>query len=223
MLNTSDAASSIIGDWSSVSITSTSAKDGPPKSSAEAAEASSTIGNALIAASQLLTEKLAEGDSCICACIDVSVRSGSIMIEVSSLDGVSTSARGAVEAGFAFSGVGQMPSCSYRSKKLELVGGDLKLMLVDLDLGRSTAPEALRCIVAVDPSCGLYELGVGGRERLGAEMNGELGVERGVVTLCVLTLLPPTTEVEPDESEAPTIFVDEADGDRKNMLEEVGK
>jgi hypothetical protein len=51
-----------------------------------------------------------------------------------------------------FSGVGQMPSCSYRSKKLELVGGALRLMLVDLDRGRSTAPDALRWMVVVAPN-----------------------------------------------------------------------
>jgi hypothetical protein len=42
---------------------------------------------------------------------------------------------------FSFSGVGQIPSCSYRSKKLELVGGARNDMLVDLDRGRMTAPE----------------------------------------------------------------------------------
>lgn len=40
-----------------------------------------------------------------------------------------------------FSGVGQMPNCSYRSKKLELVGGALSDILVDLDRGRRTAPD----------------------------------------------------------------------------------
>ena len=40
--------------------------------------------------------------------------------------------------------VGQIPSCSYRSKKDELVGGAFSDMLVDLDRGSSTAPDALR-------------------------------------------------------------------------------
>ena len=41
----------------------------------------------------------------------------------------------------SFSGVGQIPSCSYRSKKLELVGGALNDMLVERERGRMTAPE----------------------------------------------------------------------------------
>jgi hypothetical protein len=36
-------------------------------------------------------------------------------------------------------GVGQIPSCSYRSKKLELVGGAFKDILVERDLGSRTA------------------------------------------------------------------------------------
>jgi hypothetical protein len=40
--------------------------------------------------------------------------------------------------------VGQIPSCSYKSKKLELVGGARNDMLVDLDRGRMTAPELER-------------------------------------------------------------------------------
>ena len=40
--------------------------------------------------------------------------------------------------------MGQIPSCSYRSKKLELVGGARNDMLVDLDRGRMTAPELER-------------------------------------------------------------------------------
>jgi hypothetical protein len=41
----------------------------------------------------------------------------------------------------SFSGVGQIPSCSYKSKKLELVGGALNDILVERDRGRMTAPE----------------------------------------------------------------------------------
>lgn len=43
-----------------------------------------------------------------------------------------------------------MPSCSYRSKKLELVGGAFSDMLVDLDRGRRTAPDPLR-LIGVEP------------------------------------------------------------------------
>ena len=44
----------------------------------------------------------------------------------------------------SFSGVGHIPSCSYRSKKLELVGGARSDMLVDLERGKITAPELER-------------------------------------------------------------------------------
>lgn len=46
--------------------------------------------------------------------------------------------------------LGQMPSCSYRSKNEELVGGDFRLMLVDLDLGKSIGVEPLLLIGEVD-------------------------------------------------------------------------
>ena len=40
-------------------------------------------------------------------------------------------------------GVGQIPSCSYRSKKLELVGGAFNDILVDLERGKRTGPDPL--------------------------------------------------------------------------------
>jgi hypothetical protein len=70
-----------------------------------------------------------------------------------------------------FSGVGQMPSCSYRSKKLELVGGDRKLILVDRDRGSSLCPDALRDM-SLEPSGCEMGAGTGGRGALGA---GDIG------------------------------------------------
>lgn len=80
---------------------------------------------------------------------------------------VSTSSAFASSSCFGFSGVGQIPSCSYRSKKLELVGGDLRLMLVDRERGRST------CDVLLGTSHIACILG------WGSAGNGEVGAEMG--------------------------------------------
>lgn len=76
----------------------------------------------------------------------------------------------------SFSGVGQIPSCSYRSKKLELVGGDRRLILVDRDRGRSLA-EPLRGISELKGW--LFGRGRGGRGASGAGDDGAASVGRG--------------------------------------------
>jgi hypothetical protein len=131
---------------------------------------SSTRGNAEIAASQLAAEKVADGD---CETVSVGLVPASIgdwssFVLVSGLfsgDAVSLS-----------DGVGQIPSCSYRSKKLELVGGAFNDMLVDRDRGSNTALEPLRLIGTVadprgdngdeDGKAGSGDVG-GGLSRLG--------------------------------------------------------
>lgn len=69
----------------------------------------------------------------------------------------------------SFSPLGQMPNCSYRSKNEELVGGDFKLMLVDLDLGKSIGVEPLLLIGEVDDeeSDSGVAMGGGGKGTLG--------------------------------------------------------
>jgi hypothetical protein len=94
-----------------------------------------------------------------------------------------------------FSAVGQMPSCSYRSKKLELVGGDLRLMLVLRDRGSKTWDELffttrrgmsgevglLPSLPIGDESSSAHSakaciLGIG---RVGIGGSGEVGAEAG--------------------------------------------
>ena len=117
---------------------------------------SSTKGNAEMATSQLRAEI-------------VEIVSGSSTIELTLGDDPVSSA----------SPFGQMPNCSYRSKKLELVGGAFSDMLVDRDRGNSTAPDPLRCMGAdvvgetgVDADrTGRRELG-GGSDRTDAKYGG---------------------------------------------------
>src|SRR4051794_6302582 len=85
---------------------------------------SSITGNAEIAASQLLTEKVVEEDLEMTCLLSILAAGCNSVLETSGL--------ASVEESFS-DGVGQIPSCSYKSKKLELVGGALSDMLVDLD------------------------------------------------------------------------------------------
>lgn len=82
----------------------------------------------------------------------------------------------------SFSPLGQMPNCSYRSKNEELVGGDFKLMLVDLDLGKSIGVEPLLLIGEVDDeeSDSGVAMGGGGKGTFGGVPNsvGPLEMER---------------------------------------------
>ena len=75
-----------------------------------------------------------------------------------------------------------MPNCSYRSKNEELVGGDFKLMLVDLDLGKSIGVEPLLLIGEVDDeeSDSGVAMGGGGKGTFGGVPNsvGPLEMER---------------------------------------------
>lgn len=100
-----------------------------------------------MAASQLSAENVAEGDSDIV--LSGGIFSTSTFSNGSSFSGGTTDG---FSAGVSLSaGVGQMPSCSYRSKKLELVGGAFRDMLVDRERGKSTAPDPLR-LIGVDPT-----------------------------------------------------------------------
>lgn len=99
-----------------------------------------------MAASQLPAEKVAEGD---CETVVFGIRS-SFAIDCRSF--VLTSGLFSGDAVSLSDGVGQMPSCSYKSKKLELVGGALSDILVDRDRGSKTALEPLRLMGTVaDP------------------------------------------------------------------------
>ena len=113
----------------------------------------STIGNADIAASQLPSENVADGDSdtiVMSPCFHPSIGSsaGFSLVCCSSTGAGSLSSARSVDASlvvlFSDEEVGHMPSCSYRSKNDELVGGALRDMLVDLERGSKTAPDALR-------------------------------------------------------------------------------
>jgi hypothetical protein len=86
----------------------------------------SSSGNALRAASQLLMENVVE---------DGGMGSSSGRLRAGDGETGSTVSIGSSDV----SGVGQIPNCSYRSKKLELVGGDARLMLVERERGRSFA------------------------------------------------------------------------------------
>jgi hypothetical protein len=89
--------------------------------------AASTRGNASKAASQLVTEHCED---------DSGNRPGFSAPVVSARFSTGS---GVISSGSpVFSAVGQMPSCSYRSKKLELVGGDARLMVVERERGSRT-------------------------------------------------------------------------------------
>jgi len=96
-----------------------------------------------MAASQLPAEKVAEGELDTVSFWFVS----SLVIDCNSF--VLTSGLFSGDAVSLSDGVGQMPSCSYRSKKLELVGGAFSDMLVDRDRGNKTALDPLRLIGTV--------------------------------------------------------------------------
>lgn len=131
---------------------------------------SSITGNAEIAASQLLTEKVVEEDLEITCLLSILAAGCNSVLETSGL--------ASVEESFS-DGVGQIPSCSYKSKKLELVGGALSDMLVDLDRGRRTAPDPLRLIGAVPIGDRGAEAGKAGR---GVDGGGPVA-EAGLSTL----------------------------------------
>ncbi len=98
-----------------------------------------------------------------------------VKISLSTLAGIPP-AFGGFALGFSspsFSGVGQMPSCSYKSKKLELVGGERKLMLVDRDRGSSLSPEALR-LISPDAMGWVVGAGTGGSGASGAGDSGDV-------------------------------------------------
>lgn len=198
----------------SIAITELSLTYGKPKSIDMSATASldravSRIGKASMAACQLEVENVAEGDSLTVSLSDEWSSGSNVLLRfenpekevvkpvlflLSSGDvgsAFSTVLTGSVSS---FSGVGQIPNCSYRSKKLELVGGARKDMLVDRERGRMTAPELergsddvsdpdARGIVCVGPDKGVEDAegGVGGRGEVGGgvsedvEVDGEIG------------------------------------------------
>jgi hypothetical protein len=73
-----------------------------------------------------------------------------------------------------FSGVGQIPNCSYKSKKLELVGGDLRLMLVDRERGSSTCD----ALLGTSHTACILGCGSAGKGEVGAD-DGSGGSELG--------------------------------------------
>ena len=195
-----------------------SSRPGVPQLSPEKGLASSTIGNALMAASQLAIEKLVEGDCWISV-----PKESDEMSKISAERSRSPSAFVSSLTRFLsnpFSGVGQMPNCSYRSKKLELVGGDFKLILVDLDLGSRTAADPLRWIGVTFGRFGVEKLGVAGEDAVGAGPNEGIEMRLGVVS--VLVLGPLKAGAEPLEHEESTRSGVEA-GDRREILVIVGK
>jgi len=88
-------------------------------------------------------------------------------------------------------------------------------MLVDLERGRSTAPDPLREIGAA--SWGVEAFGVGGNDSVGAGMAGVPGVETGVTGG---RMLSPDAELIPDDLCEGAVFDEGARGD---MPVEVGK
>jgi len=116
--------------------------------------ASFMMGKAEIAASQLLTEKVVDVDSEMIPLLSIFAAGCNSFVEVSGL--------ASAEVSFS-EGVGQIPSCSYKSKKLELVGGAFSDMLVDLERGNRTAPDPLRLIGVVPKGESGAEAGNAGR------------------------------------------------------------
>lgn len=130
---------------------------------------SSKTGKAPIAASQLAEENVADGDS--------------TMAWASPDDGGGCSrgmsAATSCSTGFpsTFSLPGHIPSCSYRSKKDELVGGDFRLMLVERDLGNSLGVVDIGGVLI---SWVETKLGRGGRGLVGGGVSGDAEPEESL-------------------------------------------